>query len=166
MDIFEFALSKERYSETYYRQLASRTMNIGLKNILNMLAGEETKHYETIKQMRDSLPIQVADAPVLADAQAEFEKMRDSAEKFNFHIDEVDLYRKACDIEKESRRYYRQKAEEVEDEQPRAIFLKLADEENKHLLIVQAICDFVARPQTFMENAEMYHFNDYVEGVF
>jgi rubrerythrin len=166
MDVFEFAMDKEKYSEDYYRQLAARSPTIGLRNILTMLADEETKHYETVRQMRDRAAVKVTDTPVLANATAEFQKMRDSAERFNFHIDEVRMYRKACDIEKESRAYYRQKAQEVDDPRQRSIFLKLADEENKHLLIVQAICDFVARPETFIENAEMYHFDDYVEGVY
>jgi rubrerythrin len=166
MDIFDFAMDKEKYSEDYYRQLAARAPSVGLKNILTMLAGEETKHYETIRQMRDRTPVQVTDTPVLANAKAEFERIRGSADKFRFHVDEVRLYRKACDIERESLQYYRQKAQEVEDSTQKAIFLKLANEENKHLLIVQAICDFVARPETFVENAEMYHFDDYVEGVF
>jgi rubrerythrin len=166
MDIFEFAMSKEKSTETHYRQLAAKAPNIGIANILKMLAAEEAKHYEAIRQMRDKTAVKVTDAPVLANATAEFEKMRDSAERFSFHHDEVDLYRKACGVEKESRQYYRRKAEEVEDAQQKTIFLKLADEENKHLLLVQAICDFVARPETFLEDAEMYHFDDYVEGAF
>ncbi len=166
MDIFEFALSKERYSEDYYRKLAARSPSVGLKNILTMLADEETKHYETIRQMRDRTPATVTDAPVLAHATEEFERIRGTAEKFDFHIDEVRLYRKACDIEEQSRRYYQEKARETEDPQQQRLFLQLAEEENKHLRVVQAICDFVARPETFLENAEMYHFDDYVEGVY
>ncbi len=166
MDIFEFAMNKEKSSEDYYRQLAAKSPTIGLKNILTMLADEETRHYQSIQRMQAESAIKVTDTPVLANATAEFQKMRDSAERFNFHIDEVRLYRKACDIEKQSRQYYAQKAQEVEDPQQKSVFLELAEEENKHLRVVQAICDFVARPEIFIENAEMYHFDDYVEGVY
>ena len=166
MDIFEFAMNKEKSSEDYYRQLAARSPTIGLKNILTMLADEETRHYRSIQRMRAESVVKVTDTPVLANASAEFQKMKDSAERFNFHIDEVRMYRKACDIEKQSRQYYLQKAQEVENPQHKSIFLELAEEENKHLFVVQAICDFVARPETFLENAEMYHFDDYVEGVY
>jgi rubrerythrin len=166
MNIFEFAMDKEKHSENYYRHLATRAPNMGMKNILTMLADEENKHYETVRQMRDSTPVQVTDTPVLANATAEFEKMRGSAERFSFPVDQVRLYQKACDIERESQRFYGQKAEEVKNPQQENILLRLADEEKKHLLIVQAICDFVARPETFLEDAEMYHFDDYVEGVY
>lgn len=166
MDIFKFAMEKEKYAEFYYRDLADRTGSDGLKRILTMLADEEAKHYRVVEQMKGRTPDQVTDTSVLANASKIFEKMRDGAEKFQFDISEADLYRKACDIEKESRKYYLQKAEEVTDAGHKDIFKRLAEEENKHLLLVERIGDFVARPETFLENAEMYHFDDYVQGEF
>jgi rubrerythrin len=159
-------MEKEKYAEYYYRDLAERTANTGLKNILTMLANEEAKHYQVVEQMKTKTPAQVTDTPVLANAAKVFEKMRDAAADFHFEISEADLYRKACDIEKESRKYYLQKAEEVTNAAQKDIFKQLAEEENKHLLLVERIGDFVAKPGTFLENAEMYHFDDYAEGQF
>lgn len=166
MDIFRFAMEKEKYAEDYYRDLAERTSSTGLKKILTMLADEEAKHYQVVQEMKSKTPAQVTDTPVLANAAKVFEKMRDAVERFDFDLSEADLYRKACDIEKESQRYYREKAEEVIDPDQKDIFLQLAEEENKHLLLVERIGDFVSKPETFLENAEMYHFDDYVEGQF
>ena len=45
MNIYEFAMQMEKDGETFYRNLASKVSNLGLKNILNMLAEEEVKHY-------------------------------------------------------------------------------------------------------------------------
>jgi hypothetical protein len=53
MDIFQFAMEKEKYSEQYYRKLARRAAYPGLKNILTMLANEEAKHYHVVEQMRE-----------------------------------------------------------------------------------------------------------------
>lgn len=92
--------------------------------------------------------------------------MRGSSRKFDFNITEADLYRKACDIEEESERFYLDRAEEVEDPAQKEVFRKLAAEEHKHWIIVDNIRSFVARPETFLENAEMFHQDDYVEGVF
>jgi rubrerythrin len=91
--------------------------------------------------------------------------MRQSAENFSFDITELELYEKARDIEKESRRFYLEKSNEVTDASQKEILKRLADEEQKHLALVQGICDFVAKPQWFLENAEMYRFDDYAEGV-
>lgn len=166
MDIFEFAMEKEKNAEQYYRQLAEKTDNTGLTNILNMLAAEETKHYQIVRSMKAQTPIETSDTPVLQNATEIFTKMKASAEKFSFDISEVDLYQKACDIEAASKQYYLDKAEEVDDADQKAVFLKLAEEENKHLVLVQRLRDFVAQPQTFLEDAEFYHFDDYVEGQF
>ncbi len=166
MDIFQFAMEKERYSEHFYRDLASRANYAGLRNILTMLADEEVKHYKIVEQMRSQTPLEVTETPILADARRIFEKMKGTPRTFDFHISEVDLYRKACDIEEESRRFYLEKSEEVTDPVQKRIFRQLAEEENKHFVIVEGLRSFVARPQTYLENAEFFHFDDYVGGEF
>jgi rubrerythrin len=166
MDVFEFAMEKEKFSEDYYRQLAEKTSNVGLKNICNMLAEEESRHYRAVEQMSQKIPAKVAKTSVLGNAKKIFEKMRESAEKFNFDISELELYQKARDIEEQSRQFYMEKAEEVADACQKGIFKKLANEEQKHFVLLDNICDFIAKPQTFLENAEFYHIDDYVEGTF
>ncbi len=166
MDIFAFAAEKEKRAEQYYRQLAEKANHDGLKKILTMLADDEAEHVEAIERMKAETPDKVMETPVLAGARAIFERMRGSAEKFDFHISEVDLYRKARDIEAESKKYYLQKAEEVQDPTQEEAFRKLAAEENKHLVLVQTLCDFVSTPETYLENAEFSHLDDYVEGEY
>ncbi len=166
MDIFQFALEKERYSEQFYRDLAKRTNYAGLSNIFTMLADEEVKHYRVIQHMQTETPHEVSETPLLAHAREIFEKMRGSSKKFDFNITEAELYRKACDIEEESERFYLDRAEEVEDPAQKEILRKLAAEEHKHWIIVDNIRSFVARPESFLENAEMFHYEDYAEGVF
>jgi rubrerythrin len=174
MDIFQFAMDKEKYSEEFYRHLAERTSNAGLRNILMMLAGEEVKHYHVVERMKaetraegHGLPGQeVTDTPVLANAKAIFEKMRSSMDRFDFDVSEADLYRKACDIEEQSRDFYLEKAEEAENPAHKALFRKLAEEEEKHWRIVEGIRSFVAQPETYLENAEFDHIEDYAEGEY
>ena len=92
--------------------------------------------------------------------------MRESVKDFNFNISELELYKKARDIEKDSRNFYLEKTKEVEDANQKQIFKKLADEEKKHFILLDSICDFVGRPQTYLENAEFSHFDDYAEDAF
>lgn len=165
MDIFQFAMEKEKFSEEYYHQLAGKTNNKGLKNICNMLADEESKHKRIVEQMSQEIPAEAARTSILGNAKEIFEKMKQSAENFNLDISELELYQKARDIEKESRSFYLEKAEELKGSNQKEIFKKLADEEQKHFVLLERICDFVARPQWFLENAEMYRFDDYVDGV-
>ena len=160
MDIFEFAMQMEKDGEDYYRQLAEQTENKGLKRIFTMLADDEAKHYETIKKMRTE-PSRLAETQVLSDSKNIFAQYKASGEKFNFDIKQTDLYRKAQEIEKKSRDFYLAKAKEVEAAYQKEIFLKLADEEEKHYLILENIIEFVSRPETWVENAEFYHTEPY-----
>ena len=160
MNIFEFAMEKEKYSEDYYRRLADKTNNKGLETIFNMLADEEAKHYKIVSDMKEDVAPDLADTTVLSDAKDVFTKMRESAQKFSFDISQTELYKKAQDIEKQSQNFYLEKAKEAEETQ-KEIFLRLAEEEKKHYFLLENIIDFVSRPQTWLENAEWHHLDEY-----
>jgi hypothetical protein len=160
MNIFDFAMEKEKFSEDYYRQLAAKSNNKGLMTIFNMLADEEAKHYKIVSDTKKDIAPDLAETKVLSDAKNVFAKMRESAQSLNFNISEIELYKKAQNIEKQSRDFYLEKADEVAEAQ-KEIFLKLADEEKKHYFLLENIIDFVSRPETWLENAEFYHLEEY-----
>jgi rubrerythrin len=160
MDIFEYAMQMEKDGETYYRQLAEKTNNKGVRTILTMLADEEVKHYNTVESMKTTKP-QMAETTILADAKNIFIRMNDSGEKFDFDISQTELYKKAQDIEKKSQDFYLEKANEVEEKYQKEIFLRLAEEESQHYFLLENIIQFVSRPETWLENAEFYHLQEY-----
>jgi rubrerythrin len=160
MNIFEFAMEKEKYSEDYYRQLAEESGNKALETVFNMLADEEAKHCRIVSDMKEKMAPDLAETTVLSDAKDVFAKMRRSAQDFNFDISQTELYKKAQEIEKQSQDFYLEKANEVEKSQ-KEIFLKLADEEERHYFLLENIIDFVSRPETWLENAEFYHLEEY-----
>jgi len=161
MNIFEFAMQKEKYSEHYYRRLADDANNTGLSNIFTMLADEEAKHYSVVEQMKSKVPENVCNTDVFVDAGNVFKRMKEGANKFSFEASQVETYKKAQEIEKESREFYLQKADEGEDRSQKDIFQKLAEEENKHYFLLENIIDFVSRPEQWLENAEFCHLEDY-----
>jgi len=160
MNIFEFAMEKEKYSEDYYRQLAAKSNDKGLGTIFNMLADEEAKHYKIVSDMKKDIIPDLAETTVLSDAKDVFEKMQESAQSFNFNVSEIELYKKALKFEKQSRDFYLEKANEVAEAQ-KEIFLELADEEKKHFFLLENIIDFVLSPKAWLENAEFYHLEEY-----
>jgi len=160
MNIFEFAMEKEKYSEDYYRQLAGKSNNKSLETVFNMLADEEAKHYKIVSDMKEDVAPDLAETAVLSDAKDVFAKMRESTQGFNFDVSQTELYRKAQKIEKQSQDFYLEKANGAEKIQ-KEIFLKLADQEKKHYFLLENIIDFVSRPETWLENAEFYHLDEY-----
>jgi rubrerythrin len=161
MDIFEFALEKEQFAEQYYRRLADSAPHKGLISIFTMLADEEHGHIEVVTKMKEGVPAKVADTILLTNAKTIFAKMRQSREKFKFGDNQIDLYKKAQDIEQDSRAFYRLKAKEADNPSHKAIFNTLAEEENKHYFLLENIIDFVSRPQSWLENAEFHHLEQY-----
>lgn len=165
MNIFDFAMEKEKFSEEYYRQLAGKSGNKGLATIFNMLADEEARHYKIVSDMKKEITPDLAETKVLSDAKDVFAKMRESAQSFNFDVGETELYKKALEIEKQSWDFYLEKADEIAEARKeiaqKEIFLELAEEEKKHYFLLENIIDFVSKPQTWLENAEFYHLEEY-----
>jgi len=160
MDIFTYAMQMEKDGENYYRQLAGQTENKGLKTILTMLADEEVKHYKVIAKMKKTKP-RIADSTVLNDAKNIFAEMKESMQQLAPVIDQINLYKKAQDIEKKSQDFYLQKANEVGQEYQKELFLKLGEEEKKHYFLLENIIEFVSRPKIWVENAEFHHLEEY-----
>jgi rubrerythrin len=161
MDIFEFAMEKEKDSRDFYHQLAEKSTDKGLAKIFNMLAGEEEKHYRIVEQMKNNVPQEVGETDFLSDAKDIFKQMKKGAGKFSFSASQTDIYKKAQAIEKQSREFYLQKVDEVKDALQKKIFTQLAAEENKHYFLLENILDFVSRPEQWLENAEWYHLDKY-----
>jgi rubrerythrin len=159
MDIYEYAMQMEKDGEDFYRELASKTENKGLKTILTMLADAEVKHYKLFHNMRMHDPVQMADTPILNDVKNVFVTMREQKQT-QVNVAEVELYRKAQEIEKKSRDFYSEKAGQVDASQ-KEVFLKIADEEKRHFFILEKLIDFVDRPNYWLENPEWYHLEDY-----
>jgi len=161
MDVFEFAMQMEKEAEDFYVRLAGDTDNAGLKTIFNMLAAEEAKHYKMVKEIKTKVPQKISETNILSQAKAVFEQMSKSDKKYYLGINQIDVYRNAQDIEKKSEDFYLQKAGESEDHCQKGIFRKLAEEEKKHYFLLQNIIDFVSRPETWLENAEWNHLDEY-----
>jgi rubrerythrin len=169
MDIYTFALQMEKDGENYYRELATKSGNEGLKKIFTMLADEEVKHFRLIETMREKshLP-EVVDAQVLTAAKNIFIQMREgkldfSQGHFVDTTEETNAYRKARDIEEQSKQFYLEKAAQSTDQQTRTNLEKIAAEEQKHYHIMDNIVEFVSRPEpgNWLEDAEWHHLEEY-----
>ena len=160
MDIFEYAMQMEKDGEDYYRQLAQQTKNEGLKTILIMLADEEVKHRNVIGKMKKE-KTQLAHTTILNDARNVFVQLKESGEKFDFNVEQKEIYTQAQHIEKKSQDFYTEKANEIKEEYKKDIFLRLAEEEKKHYFLLENIIEFVSRPETWLENAEFHHLDEY-----
>lgn len=162
MNIFEFAMKMEKDGEDYYRDLAGKTTNEGLKYILTMLADAEVKHYDILKKMSkaETNPGYV-ETDVLKSAKNVFVEMKEKKDSFELGDSQVDFYKKAYDIEEKSYKFYLEKSDEVPTVEQKKLLLQIAEEEKKHMHLMDNLAEFVSRPETWVENAEFNKLEEY-----
>jgi len=159
MNIYEFAMQMEKDGEAFYRNLALKVSNLGLRNILNMLAEDELKHYNIFAKLALDQSADLAETEVLKHTRNIFRQMSESA--LNPDIGEVELYREAQKLEEKSERFYREKSELEKESEPKNLLRQIASEERKHYFLLENIINFVSRPKTWLENAEFNHLDEY-----
>jgi hypothetical protein len=127
-----------------------------------MLADEEVRHYNIIEQMMKSkASAELAETGILKKVKNIFIKIKGKNLVFNFDLPQINFYRKAQEIEEKSYKFYIEMSDKVEIESQRKVFLKLAGEEKKHMFLLENLVEFVSRPETWIENAEFNHLDDY-----
>ena len=162
MNIYKYAMKMEKDSENYYRELSNKTGDVGLQNILKMLANDEVKHYHIIEQiMKTDVSLELAETDILENAKNIFIKIKGKNLVFNFDLPQIDFYRKAQEMEEKSYKFYIEMSDKAEIESQRKIFLKLAEQEKKHMFLLENLVEFVSRPETWIENAEFNHLDEY-----
>ena len=161
MNIVDYALKMEKDGEAYYRDLAATAGNKGIKEIFNMLAEAEANHYQSFLKLKQNLPILAYDENIFARAKNIFQQMQLDQDPLDVQIGQVEAYKKARDIEIESRQFYLKKADELFDPVEKELCLKIAEEEKQHIILLETIIDFLSRPATWLENAEWRHLDSY-----
>lgn len=161
MDVYRFAMQMEKDGESYYRECASKTASVGLNRILLMLADAEVTHYELFRRLRDHEDAVLPETEFLRNIKNVFIEIREKEGAAGARNSEVDLYRKAQELERKSWELYDAAAERAASPAERLTFERLAVEERRHYRILEGIIDFVSRPQLWLEDAEWYHLEDY-----
>ncbi len=160
MDIYKYAMQMELDGRHFYLDLAEKTDNKGLKNILTMMADSEAKHYNVILSMQknDKIPYS-ADTEVLTNVKNIFMKMKEEKD-IDVDVSQVELYKKALEVETNSEKFYLERADEEKDPHRKEIFLTLANEEKSHCVLLENLVNLVSQPDTWLENPEWYHIDE------
>ena len=162
MSVFEFAMQMELDGEKFYREIAEKSTNPGLKKIFNTLADEEVVHYNTFKKLAEKTGADAIESDVLAKAKNIFVDLKNAGD-FDITAEtlQTDAYKKAMEAEKEAYTFYEKKAEEADDENEKKILLTFAREERRHYRLLENVLEFVSRPDEWLENAEFAKMDEY-----
>ncbi len=161
MNIFDYAMKMEKEGESFYLILASNAMNKGLKDIFNLLAKEESKHYQIFKAMKEENTIQFQEHTLLPAVKSIFKTMKEEDTIFDGNLDHKEAWIKAQELEKKSEEFYLEKSRQATDKGQIIIFQKLAAEEKQHYWLLDNLIEFISRPDHWLENAEWNHMDEY-----
>jgi len=160
MDIFEFAMQFEKDGEVYYRELAAKMKNSGVAKILNMMADDEVKHYKVVDAMRKGNP-KMEPTKVLEGAKNVFQQISDGRDNLAFNASQREALQKAMEVEEKSEQFYLEKQRESKNDAHKALFGKLADEERRHVHLLDHMIEFVTKPETWLDDAEFSNLEEY-----
>lgn len=164
MNIFEYAMKMEEDGRALYLEHAEKTKSPRLKSILVELAEDELKHYNLFMAMRDGKAAKYEEGSttkILSSVKNVFQAMKAEGEDLPTNGDDRALWDKARSIEKESEKFYREKAGEVDDDNQKNILNRIADEEHRHWVALDNVIGYLDRPKQWLEDAEWSNLEDY-----
>jgi rubrerythrin len=164
MNIYDFAINFEIESRKLYEKFAEESGNENLRGVFQGLAEEEKRHENILRQLKEDKKIDEVDSDILSTAKKAFELISKDLTDTKDNVlpqQQVDIYKKAKEIEVDSYKFYTDKAEEAEKPEVEKVFNRLAKEEKKHERIIDNIIEMVNRPNTWLEDAEWNHMEDY-----
>jgi rubrerythrin len=161
MNIFEIAMQMEKEGEAHYRKLASQADDEGLKNIFNLLADDEVKHFRVFEKMAGKTEIEMSDTPILDDVRKIFREMQEEAKSYTGAASQEQVYRRALEGEEENIAAYEEFLEQAVDDNEKAVIRKIIEEEKKHAFLLSGLIEFVRQPDAWLENAEFNQWESY-----
>lgn len=161
MDIYQFAIDFERENRKYYEECAENVEDESIKSVFLELSAEEAKHERIVKKLRDNENVEDLDFDIIPRVNKVFSDIKENIPNKVMPTDQVDIYKTALDMEEKSKDFYTEKANEVENSKAKEVLLRLSKEEKKHEDIIRSIIELVNRPNTWLEDAEWYHLEDY-----
>jgi rubrerythrin len=162
MDFFEFALDQEQQTIESYQTLAEKCQsNEGVKNILLMLADDHKKHTKTLREIQKKTSVEMEETETFREARELFAEMQRDKTPFSCDIDQVKLYEEARDLVLKKLQFYLDTIEKMETEENKTLVKKMAEEEKKQAFVLENIIEMVRRPETWLEDAEFHHLDEY-----
>lgn len=164
MNVFEFAMKMEKEGQEYYEQQATKSDNPALKRIWHDLAADEVKHYEIFRRFRDGEVKEAAQmsksgTQILDTAKTVFEELAAQNQDFKFSDIVVAAWKKAQELELKTEQFYRVKEDEETQPDAKKAFGLLANEEAKHVHLIEHVLDFLNQPKAWLEDAEWSNIN-------
>ncbi len=160
MNVLDYAIKMEEDGRKFYEKLAAEADVPELKTIFALLAEEERRHQQIFQSMKNGEDPVNAESRIIEKAESAFHKLMEKKEASGILGRDPDGYLHSIKTEEEYIRLYLDMAEKEENEQVKELLLRIAEEEKRHLNIMENIYDFVESPRTFLAWGEFSNLRD------
>lgn len=145
MNIFDFAIEMEVDGDAFYQKLSNESNEPRLKKIFLRLAQDEQKHRDVFLGLKGAAKgTMMASTTILDDAERIFSSL--ISESPAIPQSDLGAYKLAMDMEARSVKLYGEAATNGHDPEAKQLFLKIAEEEHKHYLILENLYDYAKAP--------------------
>jgi rubrerythrin len=160
MNVFDFAIRMEEDGMKLYEKLAEEAHEPELKTIFNLLAAEERKHRNIFVAMKKGEDPSTAESIALENARTAFRKLMERKDPVEILQKDPDGYRHSIKAEEDFIRLYEDLAGKEQNGHVADLLRRIADEERRHLNIMENIFDFMESPRTFLAWGEFSNLNE------
>ncbi|VAX33596.1 hypothetical protein MNBD_NITROSPIRAE03-1011 [hydrothermal vent metagenome] len=145
MKAVEIAMKMEEDAIKFYSEAAGKTANPFGKKMFESFALDEKRHLEMLKGIFKGLNIEIREGEPGEAVKSIFETLKsEMMERVEATTDEINALKMALDMEKEGFEYYKKVTTGTSDAKEKALFQRLAGEEEKHYNILQNTYAFLS----------------------
>ena len=158
MKVLNFAQEIDESARLFYEEMAARTDNVGVRAIFHKLAEEEV----ALLNRHRVLAIQgdIPDAATLDERDNLFEHLRHQEEYLQVS-DDVSAYRLALDAERYVTKMYWRAANTEANPEARALIVRVAQDEQRHMEEVESLYEFSNAPNTYLAWGEFSNLGEF-----
>lgn len=154
MNALEYAIDMEMDGEKYYSEQAELNDNNSIKVVCLILAKAECKHAQILRNKLDGLTYDLSDAGSYLKINNIFKDLGDFKSDVKATPSQLDFYRTALDIEKQSIDFYTNLLTKTGDENEKELFKYLIEQENLHFSLLDEMVTMLRHAEEWVESAE------------
>ena len=159
--VLSTAIKFEEDGRTLFLECIRKTEHPWGKSLFQSLADDELKHIERLKETFDKLTVseKFTKAPLPLAAEKQWKNIFEKAKsKINAVVKasttDIDVLKLGMDFEERGMRYYNRLSEESRNPLEKKFYQILAQEENRHFLILKDSHELLTDPSSWLEKTE------------
>ena len=160
MDVIKFAMQMELDGVKFYEQ-AARAAPAELREIFEHLADEERRHFKFFHSLSEGQTGK-AKKNLISDSLGKtkniFVQMIEQNSQTSFSDEVHEIWRQAREIEEKAVAMYTAEAEKETDPARKELIQKIAEEERRHVYLIENVLNFLVDPQGFAASQQYASF--------